>query len=357
MAVLRETAILANKFRGCLVSAVLGDCLGAPYEGEESEEISKVVLQKYFDKLEGPYFKSPQKMYTDDTSMTKTVAESLIHIGGFDAKDMADRFVKEFYKDPRRGYGQNVIDVFAKLRKRTTDDVFLPAQEQFGGSGSYGNGGAMRIAPVPLFCHKSYDNMLHVAKQSTLITHSNVLGINGALLQCIAIHQSLALNPDEPLDVKKFSSDLKRKMSVIEETETSDDDSDSEAGNAYVEQLEAMDKLLEKDLGGIPISDEEVERTLGTSVAALHSVPTAIFCFLRAQNPIPDIKTDNIVRRTLQYAISLGGDTDTIASMAGAIAGAFCGYEAINENVQKHCEGVEEAISAADKIHSIIEGS
>jgi hypothetical protein len=35
--------------------------------------------------------------------------------------------------------------------------------------------------------------------------------------------------------------------------------------------------------------DEEVERTLGTSVAALYSVPTAIFCFLRACTPIPEI--------------------------------------------------------------------
>lgn len=35
--------------------------------------------------------------------------------------------------------------------------------------------------------------------------------------------------------------------------------------------------------------DAEVEKTLGTSVAALYSVPTAIFCFLRACTPIPEI--------------------------------------------------------------------
>ena len=45
---------LDSKFRGCLVGGLLGDCLGASYEGFHS--ISKTELQEYFDKLEGPYF-------------------------------------------------------------------------------------------------------------------------------------------------------------------------------------------------------------------------------------------------------------------------------------------------------------
>lgn len=54
-----DNAMLANKVRGCLVGALLGDCLGSPYEGENS--VSKVVLQNYFDKLSGPYFKSKSR--------------------------------------------------------------------------------------------------------------------------------------------------------------------------------------------------------------------------------------------------------------------------------------------------------
>jgi poly(ADP-ribose) glycohydrolase ARH3 len=50
-----DSISLASKFRGCLVGGLLGDCLGAPYEGDYG--ISKTVLQKYFDTLEGPYFK------------------------------------------------------------------------------------------------------------------------------------------------------------------------------------------------------------------------------------------------------------------------------------------------------------
>lgn len=47
-----ESALLANKFRGCMLGSLLGDCLGAPFENESV--VSKVVLQKYFDTIEAP---------------------------------------------------------------------------------------------------------------------------------------------------------------------------------------------------------------------------------------------------------------------------------------------------------------
>jgi len=49
----------------------------------------------------------------------------------------------------------------------------------------------------------------------------------------------------------------------------------------------------------------------------------------------------------------LGGDTDTIASMAGAIAGAYYGHSAISENLQKHCEATEQIIAYADKLREL----
>lgn len=80
-------------------------------------------------------------------------------------------------------YGCHVRTVFAKLRSQNFQELFKPASEQFNGTGSYGNGGAMRVAPVALFCNKDFKHMLHVAEQITQITHTHPLGINGALLQ------------------------------------------------------------------------------------------------------------------------------------------------------------------------------
>lgn len=100
-------------------------------------------------------------------------------------------------------------------------------------------------------------------------------------------------------------------------------------------------------------SDEEILNRLGHSSRALYSVPTAIYCFLVASKEIDEIKTDNLFRKTVQYAISLGGDTDTIASMAGSLAGAFYGAELLNSSLLQHCEGSEDFKQLADKLFEI----
>lgn len=58
------------------------------------------------------------------------------------------------------------------------------------------------------------------------------------------------------------------------------------------------------------------------------------------------------MRRTLQYAITLGGDTDTIACMAGAIMGAYLGEEGINKSILKHCEKYQDIVTLADQLYA-----
>ena len=124
-----------------------------------------------------------------------------------------------------------------------------------------------------------------------------------------------------------------------------------------------------------PLRLKSVVKRLGNSVAAHGSVPTAIYCFLRAvtemaREPSPTgtldvdvsslgagdrvckdaqlaLKDLNGFERALFYAICCGGDTDTIASMAGAIAGAYWGAEVMNESMISCCEGAEEAKASA----------
>ena len=47
--------VAINKFKGSLIGALLGDCLGAPYEGDD--KLNSDVLQDYFDNMENPSFK------------------------------------------------------------------------------------------------------------------------------------------------------------------------------------------------------------------------------------------------------------------------------------------------------------
>lgn len=64
--------------------------------------------------------------------------------------------------------------------------------------------------------------MIQAATNATKITHTHKLGVHGALLQSIAIHQSLHLDPEEKVDVQHFATQLIDKMKDLEKT--SDDD-------------------------------------------------------------------------------------------------------------------------------------
>lgn len=92
----------------------------------------------------------------------------------------------------------------------------------------------------------------------------------------------------------------------------------------------------------------------GNGIAALQSVPTAIFCVLHCLEPQEGLpERYGGLERTMAYSLALGGDTDTIACMAGAIAGAHYGIEAIPQTWQKSCEGVEEADQLAERLYKL----
>lgn len=337
-----DNSTIRSKFRGCLVGSLIGDCLGAPYEGEDVTNGEKIIIQRYFDKLEGTQFIGPYRQYTDDTAMTKSVAKFLIEDSTKNYTNLAKYFVNEYFKEPQRGYGQNVVEVFHKLKNSKFADINKPASEQFWGSGSYGNGGAMRIAPIALFYFDNFNKMLEVAENCTKITHTNLLGVNGALLQGVAIHQSFHQAKNSSLDINDFCLNL---ISIMKEIEKVNENDDPES-SAFTDKLHMVIKLLKKG----NVESEEVIQILGNGISAYESVPTAIYCFLKAQNEIPHVTSDNIFRRTIQYAITLGGDTDTIASMAGAIAGAYVGEEGINKNLIDQCEFSKQILQLADNM-------
>lgn len=290
---------------------------------------------------------APAQKYTDDTAMTKTVAKALLNYDNNYQKELAVNFVKEYFKEPKRGYGSGAIEVFHKLRAHKFEELLIPAKEQYNGKGSFGNGAAMRISPVALYCYNKSQKVLEdLAVETSSVTHSNIIGTNGAILQALAIQHNLSLDCSTPLDVNKYISDLLVKLSSIEPEE---DEFGIKDIRPYTIQLTEVGKLLNKEFQP---SIEEVVNLLGHSVNALYSVPTAIYCFLRNSGIN---STDNLTpfRRTLEYSISLGGDTDTIASMALALSGAYYGDSIIPENLIKHCEGSDEVLSLADQLYKV----
>lgn len=364
-----------SRFRGALVGAVVGDCLGAHFEGDMQVSMSSAL--RHFDAVKTSPRKKEGKFwgyrYTDDSAMTLAMANSLIRqpaaaadVYLFDAKDMANGFVDEFWREPNRGYGGNVISVFDALKRENCKNPYGPAERQFDGNGSYGNGGAMRISPAALFSIKRQpEEVDELISNITRITHTHRNGINGALLQCSAIQTALTDEKPSLQELDKWTNSfLDRLLQRMQKHEgqldgssltegssaTVPDKKDSSAAS-YCNKLEHIRTLLQ---------EPEVDRSricteLGNEVSALKSVPAAVYSFLRSMRPVSDIPDKfNEFQRTVIYAVSLGGDTDTIASMAGAIAGAWYGIDCIPAEWSDACEATNTAKQLADKLYEIV---
>ncbi len=292
---------LQDRFRGLMVGTAVGDACGRPIEGH------RVVPDSYLDEIRNDF---TMVQYTDDTILTMALSESLLACDGFSGEDMADRLVDAWREEPRRGYGAGVTDWFSKVLQGKPWDK--AAKAQFGGSGSYGNGGAMRVAPVAMWA-RDLDETVHLARETAKVTHTHPIGVEGALIQAVAAHH--ALKPE--FDPARLIADL----DDLVETEE------------FRKKLDILPSCLERD------NDERARLHLGNWVAADNSVVTALYCFLLA-----DDFEDAIIR-----AIRMGGDTDTIGAMAGALAGARWGLSAIPD-AWHAVEAYDRLVGLADRM-------
>jgi poly(ADP-ribose) glycohydrolase ARH3 len=275
-----------SKFLGCLVGAAIGDGLGAWREGE------RMARKEDIDSLAA---KLEKLIYTDDTHMTIGIAESLLESKGFNGEHMARTFIRNYETEPWRGYGPGPPRIFRMIE---SGEPWDSAGAKLYRGGSFGNGSAMRVAPVGLLYSDNPEKLREVSAQSSLITHSHELGKEGAALQAYAVALALNIPSDEEFDRKAF---LLKLQNFVQ-------------NQLYKEKIARIKELLDEQ------DRAKVIAVLGNGIEAPRSVPTAIYCFLLHPKSYKD---------TVIYAISLGGDTDTIASMAGAISGAYLGIAAI----------------------------
>ena len=78
------------------------------------------------------------------------------------------RFTGEYFANPYRGYGASVTMVFKKLKMNNYKNVFTPAQQQFHGQGSFGNGAAMRTSPAALVGYRDDQKLVEVSKSGAM---------------------------------------------------------------------------------------------------------------------------------------------------------------------------------------------
>ena len=299
---------MQDKFRGALLGVAVGDALGAPFEG--ARKVDRVGLERL--KAEpGPL------RYTDDTHMTLGLAESLVKKSEFDGRHVAMTFARNYGQEPWRGYGSGPPQVFRLMEEGVPWDE--AGKMLFAGKGSYGNGAAMRVTPCGLLYHRHLEKAAFMAGQSAMITHAHDLGIEGAVLQACTVAFLVNIDPSVPLDLSALLGFL-----------------DTCAGSpVYREKLLQVRELATQ----APV--DEIARQVGNGIAAYEAVPAALWALLRNPGSFSGVVLD---------AISLGGDTDTIASMAGALSGAYLGEPAIPGVWRERVEGAGRLRGLADAL-------
>ena len=294
---------LLDRFRGCLLGLAVGDAVGAPFEGLSSEtiyrdfgSISRLISQLELDEIQ----------YTDDTQMTIGVCECLLQKKSIDADCLTQCFKLNY--DPGRGYGQGVQQILDAMSRG--EDWKHLVRTQFPG-GSFGNGAAMRVAPIGLAFFDNVARLRSQAEESAKVTHLHPLGIDGAVLVASAI---ALLVQSREFNAKEFFAQLH----------------DVAATEEFQWQLKTAGRLG---------ADEMI--SFGSSLPAHRSVTTAITCFTGSANSYVD---------TISRAIALGDDTDTVAAIAGALSGAYLGINAIPEHLLEKLENGPKGRDYIDKL-------
>jgi poly(ADP-ribose) glycohydrolase ARH3 len=284
---------LRGKYLGGMVGSALGDAIGELAFFHPTKE----TLCAHLEQLE-------TYGYTDDTAMSIGIAESILKAGCLDELDLGETFRANFKREPWRGYASGPPTVFSMVEELGIAYAEA-AQRLFGGSGSFGNGSAMRIVPVGLVFHNAPD-LYEMARVSAVVTHAHPLGIDGAAVQSKAVALAVQHDPHDAFPSDAFVQDI--------------------LGFARTPQM--REKIREVgDLISSRVDPSVAAQRLGRSVAVHESLPFALYSFLRHPKSFEDC---------LFCAILNGGDRDTLGAMACAISGAFLGIKAIpNSWIQK----------------------
>lgn len=254
-----------------MLGAIVGDIVGSVYEWHN-------IKTKDF-----PLFRK-DCFFTDDTVMTCAVAEAVMNGGSED--DFIDSMKKYGRMYPNAGYGG-----------RFNTWLFSDSREPYN---SFGNGSAMRVSPCAWIWDCGFSartgmypsNAMEVTRLSAAVTHNHPEGIKGAMATAEAIFLCRfcfgGYHPDFEEPINDDPVECRRRV------------------NERIEKAYGYD--LSRTL-------DEIRPTYRFNETCQETVPQAIIAFLES--------TD--FEDAIRNAISLGGDSDTLAAITGSIAEAAYG--------------------------------
>ena len=235
---------------------------------------------------------APDCRFTDDTVMTVAVATAILKTG--DEED--GRILFKNVADSMQNFGKKYPHGYGRKFKEW---IFSDKPRPYG---SFGNGSAMRVSAAGWISDSMFETR-EVARQTARPTHNHLEGVKGAMAVASAIF--LARQGKSKEEIKnyietEFNYNLSRKL-------------------------------------------DDVRKIYHFDVTCQGSVPEAIISFLESEN----------FEDAIRNAVSLGGDSDTLAAMAGSIAEAFYGVpENLIAEVRKFLP--QDILEVVDKFNEVI---
>lgn len=280
---------------GALWGALVGDALGVPVEFRSRREVQAdpVTGMRAF----GTHGQ-PAGTWSDDSSLLLCAAESLVVKGGFDARDLGERFVAWMNHGHWAPHGA-VFDIGIATSQAITRICSGTPPERAGGIDEYdnGNGSLMRILPFVLWHHTAPDDAFaNTIHRASALTHRHPRSQMACVLYGLVIREL-----------------LKGATPAVALNTALDGFARLYENPPYLAERLHFQLLESRRLAVVP------EDEIGSSGYVMHTLTASLWCLL----------TSTSFEETVLKAVNLGDDTDTTGTVAGGLAGIFYGLSSI----------------------------
>lgn len=281
---------------GAILGCAAGDAMGLPMESMTPRRQARM-----FPSLDGYHFLSGRGMTSDDTEHTLMSAQALIQSGG-DPELFAwllARKLRWWLLALPAGAGPTTLRATARLWRG-----YPPGASAVW---SASNGPAMRAPVIGAAFGADRALMARLVKASVTITNADPRAFHGALACALAAAMAAEAGPSKRVPARRFVDELGTLL----------------AGEPACEFMELMERMAVAEREGLAVADFAAGMGLaerGPGGYIFHTAPAALYAWLANQGD---------VKNAVIQAIRLGGDTDTIAAITGAITAAGTGEEGI----------------------------
>ncbi len=335
---MNQANALKDIWKSGMFGLVVGDALGVPVQFMSREEIAGRMAGPVTGMESGGVYDMPAGTWSDDSSMALATLVSLIRKGTVDCDDIMKQFLKWEFTGEYTPYGEAFDEGLtcsnAIYHYRDHRDV-----KTCGGTGerSNGNGSLMRILPVCLHHGITIaDRQMEAGGEKEILTASEEL--NRAVSDVHAVsgltHNHLRSRMSCGYYFFMVESVLEHRMQTVSENRVG-----RMAGgeNSLPELLQrgitrAVDYYKRDILNLVEMTYlhrlTDLQKLSGTKASdikstgyVIDSIEAAMWCLI----------TTDSYRECVLKAVNLGDDTDTVAAIAGGIAGLYYGYESIPE--------------------------